>query len=159
MQTNLLPIFDMRSALLRRCNLRYYRNHEQVIKNSSLAAQDLYFSGDLLTYDTDVSQVTINDSFYASLHADYNVPYNPSDAKCVNNGLILDLARALRSDINSGILGANGEIVHPERLSASQILQVFHNSDDSGIPVTALNRMTPRTRNAFIQMYHKTNRR
>ena len=45
----------------------------------------------------------VHDSLYASLHAAYNVPYQSSDTRCVNSGLVLDLARALRDDINSGI--------------------------------------------------------
>ncbi len=120
-----------------------------------MAAQDFYFSGDLAEYDTcDLSKLS-HDSLYASLHATYSVPYNSSDARCVNRGLVLDLARALRSDINSGILGKTGEIMMPERLASSMVLQTFHNSEESGIPVTALNRMSPITRDVFLRLYYK----
>lgn len=156
MHTQILAIFDMRGALLKRCNLRYYKQHEQVIKNSSLAAQDLYFSGDLADYDSYTLSTLLHDNIYATLHADYCVPYNCTDSRCVNSGLVLDLARALRSDVQSGILNTDGKIIAPNRLTQSQILQVFHNSEDSGIPVTALTRMSPQTRAVFIKEYSKT---
>ena len=150
MHTQLETIFEMRNALLKRCNLKFYRQHEQVIKNSSLAAQDFYFSGDLDDYDMCSLHDLVHDSLYASLHAAYNVPYQSSDTRCVNSGLVLDLARALRDDINSGILGKTGEVMMPERLKESQVLHTYHNSEDSGIPVNFLKHMTPNAVKVFL---------
>ncbi len=159
MKTKLVAIFEMRNALLKRCNLRFYKQNEQVIKNSSLAAQDFYFSGDLSDYDDISLSELSHDALYASLHAEYNVPYNSSDVLCVNSGLVLDLARALRSDIDTGILGAGGDIIVPERLSKSQVLQTFHNSEDSGIPVSALKCMTACAYKKFLNEYYKRRKR
>ena len=155
MHTQLADIFEMRSALLKRCNLKYFRANEAVIRNSSLAAQDFYFSGDLADYDTCDLHNLSHDALYSSLHTAYNVPYNSNDSRCVNSGLVLDLARALRADVNAGIIGRVGEIIAPEQLEKSQVLQTYHNSEDSGIPCAMLKRMTPNARRAFINLYYK----
>ena len=153
MDTQLLGIFDIRAALFRRCNLKFYKQHEQDVINSSLAAQDFCLSGDLDGFDPNA--MTSPQMFlYAQLHADYFVPY-----KYMETGLVFDLAMALQSDIKSGLLGPDGKIVKPELLSSSNVLRVYHESEDSGIPVTALNRMKPQTRATFIQTYCKTKKR
>ena len=159
MHTQLAKIFEMRNALLKRCNIKYYRVHEKVIINSSLAAQDFYFSGDLMDYDGCKSSDLLHDNLYDSLHTEYSVPYKSSDSRCVNAALVLDLARALRADIEAGILGKSGEIMIPERLVSSQVLQTFHNSEESGVPVTALKTMTPIAYRKFMSYYYKRNSR
>ncbi len=155
MHTQLAVIFEIRKALLKRCNLQFYRLNDRVIHNSSLAAQDLYYSGDLSEYDSCNMHELSNDAMYASLHAAYNIPYKSSDSRCVNPGLVLDLARALKADIDAGIVGRVGEVIAPEKLEQSQILQTYHNTDDSGVPVSALKRMSKNARECFIRMYQK----
>ena len=153
MHTTLVTIFDMRNALLKRCNLKFYNTNESIIKNSSLAAQDFFYSGDLADYDDITMAELSRDSLYASLHAAYSLPYNSSDVRCVNPGLVLDLARALRHDTQTGIIDNSGGIIAPERLVQSQVLQVYHNTADSGIPVSYLKQMKERSRLAFIRTY------
>ena len=155
MHTEMIKIFEIRGALLKRSNLKFYKVNEQVIANSSLAAQDFYFSGDLADYDTCTLAELSHDSLYASLHAEYNIPYNSHDARCVNCGLVIDLARALRDDIKSGILGPVGELIAPERLMESKVLQTYHNSPESGTPIDAFKRMSPNSREALIRLYQK----
>lgn len=159
MHTQLVKIFDMRNALLKRCNLKFYNTNEAIIKNSSLAAQDFYYSGDLADYDNITPAELSHDSLYASLHAVYNIPYNTTDVRRVNCGLVLDLARALRHDIQTGIINNEGEVIAPEKISKSMVLQTYHNSEDSGVPMSYLGRMTPNTRIHFIRLYCKQKKR
>ena len=154
MQTKLLPIMSMRAALLSRCNQRFFKRHQQTITNSSLAAQDFYFSGDLADYDGLTIFDLNNDVLYKSLHDTYNLSYNPNNSQCINYGLVIDLARALRTDIQSGLLNTEGQIIVPSIIEQSQILQTVHNDDDSGTPVQALSRMRKQTRALFLVQYH-----
>ena len=155
MHTEMIKIFEIRGSLLKRCNPKFYKAYEQIIKQSSLAAQDFYFSGDLAEYENCSTNELSHDSFYASLHAAYNIPYNTHDSRCVNCGLVIDLANALREDIKSGILDATGGLQNPTRLQESHILQTYHNSPESGTPIEAFARMSKNARETFIRLYHK----
>lgn len=153
MHTQMIKIFEMRGALLKRCNLKFYKANEQIIINSSLAAQDFYFSGDLVDYDMCSYSDLSRDSYYGSLHSAYNIPYNTHDSRCVNCGLVIDLAHALRDDIKTGILDANGGLIAPTRLMDSKVLQTYHNSLESGTPIEAFKRMNTKSRERFLKMY------
>ena len=153
MEINLIEIFALRNALLKRLNGKFYRKNEQTIRQSSLAAQDLYFSGDLDYIENCSLHELSHNSIYENLHTEYHLPYNTNNA---NIGLVFDLACALKSDIKSNIISPEGAILSRERLNQeANTLKIFHNTMDSGIPADAFKTMNHKTYIKFFCDFRK----
>ncbi|MBO8407086.1 MAG: hypothetical protein IAC77_01335 [Proteobacteria bacterium] len=160
METKLMPIFALRAMLLKRISPQSFARNADLIKRTSLAAQDYVRSGKFYEYDRRTGYAFRQLPGYIDVHKRYNIPYNPSssplDAGIVNPGLVMDLAWALNSDMLANIVDRNGNIIAPDRLFSSEVLQVYHNSSGYGVPIDAFNAIQRTQRTAMLSKLQRT---
>lgn len=143
MENKLVPIYALRVLLLQKLNPKYFEANKQLILRSSLAAQDYVLSGHYYEYNRD----TMGQNFrrlpeYTKVHKKYNLPYDPEISvlvpQTIHPGLVMDLAWSLQHDKLRNIVDAKGNIKDTNKLTMSEVLQVYHNTNLSGTPVNAL---------------------
>lgn len=148
METKLTPIFTLRKILLQRTNPDFFARNEDYIAKTSLAAQDYFLSGAYGEYN----RYTMGHAFknlpgYVNVHKKYNLPYNPNAPiimpQGINSGLVMDLTWSYGRDVFNNIIDRGGNILRPETLHNSEVLQVYHNSEVSGVPARALKLLLP----------------
>lgn len=163
METQLLPIFTLRKALLQRINPRFFARNEDYITKTSLAAQDYFLSGAYGEYD----RYTMGHAFknlpgYVAVHKKYQLPYSPNAPigmpQEINSGLVMDLTWSFGTDIFNNIIDRGGNIKKPEILHNSEVLQVYHNSEISGVPATALKLLLPSELGQMLAMSERGGR-
>ena len=142
METKLMPIFELRAMCLKTLSPQYYARNADLIRRTSLAAQDYVLSGDIYEINPVSWSSFKNLPGYTKVHAKYNLPYtthaNPFESTGLNPGLVMDLAQALKTDELRNIIDSHGNIINPNNLMYSKVLRIYHNSAMSGIPVMAL---------------------
>ncbi len=146
MENKLLPIYALRMLLLQRVNPKFFAENADMIKRTSLAAQDYYLSGAYTEYHEYMGRAFKSLPNYVNIHKKYNLPYNPAEyfvpANGLNTGLVMDLAWSLRTDIINGVVSPNGDIDDIRKMPLSEVLHVYHNTSASGTPINALYKIT-----------------
>ena len=147
MKKDLIQIYALRMLLLEKINPNFFKENYNFIKKTSLAAQDYVLSGGYYEYDPRTGQAFRKLPEYIKIHKKYKIPYNPATSMLtehiVHPGLVMDLSWSLKTDMLNGIVDAHGNIMEPNSLKSSEVLHVYHNSSSSGIPVNALQTLTP----------------
>ena len=145
MKQKLLPIYELRIQLLRAMNPKFYTANADMIRRSSLAAQDYVLSGTYQEYDTRMGTLFKTLPGYINIHKKYHLPYNPESTAPINPGLVMDLAWSLRADMINGVVDKTGKLKNISLLPESRVLRVYHNSKFNGTPSVALS-ILPRHR-------------
>lgn len=130
-ETILTPILCLRGHLIELGYPDFFAQNKYNIRNSSLAAQDLLFSGDYYTlFPYDGGMDFAHNPKYTNLYKKYNLPYGTYStiSTPTNIGLVMDLAHRMKQDINKSIIDKGGNIINPYHLSTSETLHVYHNS-------------------------------
>ncbi len=161
MQTQLLPIFQLRELCLAAINPVFYQQNATMIRNSSLAAQDYLLSGTYKReYHSHLGRNFKHLPGYRKIHEKYSIPYNPyatsHDDESINPGLVMDLAWSFNTDIVNGIIDANGNIRNRATLPNSQVLGAYHCSAMSGTPSSAFRLLLPSQMDAIFAQLVKT---
>lgn len=152
METKLMPIFELRAACLQNLSPKYYAQNADLIRRTSLAAQDYVISGNIYEYNNINGAISFDKlPEYINVHAKYNLPFNafarPFEQNGLNPGLVMDLAQALKSDELNNIIDTRGNIINTNKLFSSKVLRIYHNSPMlSGIPLFALRKVLTSTR-------------
>ena len=163
METKLTPIFTLRSMFLQRINPRFFARNEDYITKTSLAAQDYFQSDEYGKYNRYIMGRTFK-SFpgYINVHKKYSLPYNPNTpigtTQGINSGLVMDLTWSYGKDVSNNIIDRDGNILHPEALHNSEVLQVYHNSELSGVPASALKLLLPSELKQILAMVERGGR-
>ena len=146
MKQELLPIYALRMMFLEKINPQFFVQNADLIRRTSLAAQDYFMSGTYKEYDARSGRMFRTQPGYIAIHQKYNLPYsttiNPSTA-VLNPGLVMDLTWALKTDITNNIVHPNGDIDSINKLPESEVLQVYHNARQYGIPINAMYMLMP----------------
>ena len=146
METKLVPIYALRMMFLEKINPLFFAQNADLIRRTSLAAQDYFMSGTYKEYDDRSGRMFRTQPGYIAIHQKYNLPYsttiNPSTA-VLNPGLVMDLTWALKTDITNNIVHPNGDIDSINKLPESEVLQVYHNARQYGIPINAMYMLMP----------------
>lgn len=163
METKLTPIFTLRKILLQRINPGFFARHQDYITKTSLAAQDYFLSGAYGEYDRySMGQAFKNLPGYVDVHKKYQLPYNPhapiGTPQEINSGLVMDLTWSYGKDVFNNIIDRGGNILRPETLHNSEVLQVYHNSEISGVPATALKLLLPSELKQILAMVERGGR-
>lgn len=163
METKLTPIFTLRKILLQRINPGFFARHQDYITKTSLAAQDYFLSGAYGEYDRySMGQAFKNLPGYVDVHKKYQLPYNPhapiGTPQEINSGLVMDLTWSYGKDVFNNIIDRGGNILRPETLHNSEVLQVYHNSEISGVPATALKFLLPSELKQILAMVERGGR-
>lgn len=156
MGKELSPIYMLRVLLLEKANPEYFAKNKKLILGSSLAAQDYVLSGHYYEYDKGRMGLEFkNLPEYVKVHKKYHLPYNPNllvlSTYSVNPGLVMDLAWSFQRDKLNGIIDERGEILDVNKLSLSEVLQVYHNTSMSGTPITAFRPLNAFQRSELIK--------
>ena len=114
METKLMPIFELRAMCLKTLSPQYYARNADLIRRTSLAAQDYVLSGDIYEINPVSWSSFKNLPGYTKVHAKYNLPYathaNPFESTGLNPGLVMDLAQALKTDaFYIGMIGSSSK--------------------------------------------------
>lgn len=147
MENKLLPIYALRIKLLEKINPEFFIKNADMIKRTSLAAQDYVLSGTYKEYNRSMGRTFKILPGYINVHKKYNLPYSPDTSALIpdmplNPGLVMDLAWSLTTDKTNGIVDANGALKDVYQMPESEVLRVYHNSSASGTPINALYLMT-----------------
>ena len=145
MQDKLIPIYAIRMMFLEKLNPRFFAANYELIRRTSLAAQDYVMSGDYQEYNLNMGRMFKLLPGYIAVHKKYNLPYNPTLAMSgpVNSGLVMDLAWSLHQDIVGSVVTDTGDVTDVSKLPQSEVLRVYHNSSIHGTPVGALYTLLP----------------
>ena len=142
METKLAPIFKLRTICLQKISPNYYKSHEELIKRTSLAAQDYVLSGKIHEYKPSMERNFKDLPEYIKIHKKYSLPFTPDKivlpVNGVNPGLVMDLSWSFEQDKLHSIIDSAGNIINPEKIYYSEVLKVYHNSSASGIPADAI---------------------
>ena len=146
MEQKLLPIYELRAMFLEKVNPNFFAQNADLIRRTSLAAQDYYMSGAYKEYDIRSGHMFRIQPGYIAVHKKYNLPYSTTitpNTAILNPGLVMDLAWSLKTDIINNVVSSNGEIYDISKLPQSEVLQVYHNSRTYGVPINALYLLRP----------------
>ena len=142
MEQNLLPIYKLRMMFLEKINPTFFIKNADLIRRTSLAAQDYLLSGAYDEYKFMMGRHFRNLPGYIAVHKKYNLPYNPyvmtPENTTLNPGLVMDLANSLNTDIINLVVNSKGEITDMRNLPKSEVLRVYHNSQNNGTPINVL---------------------
>ena len=142
METKLMPIFALRAMLLQQASPQCFARNHDLITRTSLAAQDYLLSGAYDEYKFMMGRHFRNLPGYIAVHKKYNLPYNPyvmtPENTTLNPGLVMDLANSLNTDIINLVVNSKGEITDMRKLPESEVLRVYHNSQNNGTPINVL---------------------
>ena len=161
MQTQLLPIFQLRELCLAAINPTFYKQNAELIRRSALAAQDYILNGIYhREYHTHIGRNFKHLPGYKEVHKKYDIPYDPyntaGNPTAINPGLVMDLAWSFNSDTINGIISPQGDIKNPARLRDSEIMAVYHCSPVSGTPASAFTLLVPSQMDKLIASAQKT---
>lgn len=160
METKLAPIFTLRVMCLEKISPRYFATNAEMIKRTSLAAQDYVLSKDYLEYSPYMGLNFKELPKYVAVHKKYNLPYVPKETLLklggINPGLVMDLAQSFRKDTLDNIIDECGNIITPNRIYFSEVMKTYHNSTASGIPVDALRNIGPTQLEQMLTTIQKT---
>ena len=140
MENNLLPIYMLRMLLLEKGNPKYFAANKDLILRTSLAAQDYVLSGGYYEYDKRTMGLEFrNLPKYTQVHQKYKLPCNPDilvlSAYSIHPGLVMDLSWSFQQDKTRNIVDSKGNILDENKLSMSEVLQVYHNTSISSRPI------------------------
>lgn len=147
METKIVPIFQLRILCLQTINPVYYTNNKDMIIRATLAAQDYIFSGKFNEYNRTMGKNFENLPGYRAVHKKYQLRYTyhnstTSRSVGVNPGLVMDLAYSFHLDSYRSIINKRGEIINSKKLYLSEVLNVYNNDANSGIPMDALKKIS-----------------
>ncbi len=146
MEQKLLPIYTLRIMFLEKLNPIFFSKNAELIYRTSMAAQDYFLSGAYKEYNNNMGHLFKTLPGYIAIHNKYNLPYDPYSVKyaaILNPGLVMDLTWSLKTDITNTVVNKNGSINATDKLPQSEILQVYHNSKENGIPINAIHMLMP----------------
>lgn len=160
METKLVPIFTLRAMCLEKISPRYFATNAEMIKGTSLAAQDYVLSKDYLEYSPYMGLNFKELPKYVAVHKKYNLPYAPNErllgAGGINPGLVMDLAQSFHKDTLDKIIDDRGNIIAPNKIYFSEVMKTYHNSTASGVPIDALRNIEPSQLEAMLTNIQKT---
>lgn len=161
MNEKLVPILALRLILLEKLKPQFVKENYKMILGSSLAAQDYILSGHYHEYDQRMGKLFKKLPEYIKVHQKYKLPYNPTQInqknQIINPGLVMDLAWSFRTDIINGLVDSAGNIQDVTKIPSSEVLKVYHNSSEYGVPSDALYVLPPsQLRQIINQVRQKT---
>ena len=149
MTTELVPIFKLRELCLAIVNPMFYKKNADVIRRASLAAQEYLFSGACNEYKSYMAHNFHDLPGYRAIYEKYNL------SGLVNDGLIMDLTWAFRSDVIHGIIDYKGNIKNNAKLYRSRTMEIYHSTTLSGIPINAFKLYPERINKLLVQAQQK----
>ena len=135
MQTELMDIFKLRANLLKRTDPDFYKENEYQIKQSSLAAQDYYLSGNYSNRPRKQDFVLFQDiPEYNKVHTKYHLDFNmliANNSNYIDMRVIMFLTQALSRDIKNKIISEYGQFFtdsYDDIYRHSKVLYIAHES-------------------------------